>query len=309
MDNNRESLSMRKVKLIIVLLLTIFIAASCKSVSYVSRSMDINRENAKQEKLSAELQVNLNQKVSAASDMQDSKKAAIISAYYNCINNNNIDVVVDPIIKMTKYSVFTSRSMKNTDNAKWWVVQFKAEITGYGGKYVKAETEKEQIQKYDSVEMNSVIKYKMINDPEFYKSYYNNQKTNNVIFNSGNNVPAKKMEIQPVVLQNSLNLLKPAPSVKPINYSEMLKKGKTTRNVGITLATFGVVLLAPVGATVMCVEDDLAGVICMGIGGGLTAIGIGCIAGGVVKMKKAKKANVSLAYNVAPNGAQLSLAF
>lgn len=300
---------MRQVKLLFTLLLIVIFAVSCKSVSYVPRSIDIVREDAKQGALNAELKVDLNQKVSGTSDMQESKKSALISAYHNCITNNNIDVVVDPIIKLTKYSVFTSRSLKNNDeNSKWWVTQFKAEITGYAGKYVKIESDNEEVKKFDNIDMNSVIKYKMITDPDFHKSYYNNQKSNNVIINSNSSSSNKKVNNAPQTGQ--LQPLMPL-SVRPINYSEMMKKGKTTRDAGIALTVIGVSLLAPVGATLYCVDRDYwtAGVCCMGIGGGLTLIGAGCLGAGVVKMKKAKQANLSMSYNVAPTGAQLALNF
>ena len=306
-------------------MLIIFIAVSCKSVTYVPRSIDIVREDAKQGALNAELKVDLNQKVSGASDMQESKKSALISAYHNCITTNNIDVVVDPIIKLTKYSVFTSRSLKNNDeNSKWWVTQFKAEITGYAGKYVKIESDNEEVKKFDNIDMNSVIKYKMITDPDFHKSYYNNQKSNNVIINSNSNTSNKKVNNAPQTGQ--LQPLMPL-SVKPISYSEMMRQGKVTRNVGIAFSVIGVALLAPIGAILYCHRETytnynygypstssrrpykLAGICCMGIGGGLTAIGIGCIGGGVAKIKKAKKSDLSLSYNVAPTGAQLALNF
>ncbi len=153
----------------------------------MSRGIDVNLYNAKQVPENAELKVNLDQKVSGVSDMQDTKKAAMQSAYYNCITQNNIDVVVDPIVKLTKYSTFTSRSVKNTENAKWWIPQYKAEILGYGGTYVKFEKDADQVKKYDNINMESIVKYKLITDPTFHKSYYNNQKNNNntVNFNSG----------------------------------------------------------------------------------------------------------------------------
>jgi len=317
---------MRQVKLLFTLLLIVIFAVSCKSVSYVPRSIDIVREDAKQGALNAELKVDLNQKVSGTSDMQESKKSALISAYHNCITNNNIDVVVDPIIKLTKYSVFTSRSLKNNDeNSKWWVTQFKAEITGYAGKYVKVESDNEEVKKFDNIDMNSVIKYKMITDPDFHKSYYNNQKTNNVIINSKTNSSNKKVDN--TTQTGQLKPLMPL-SVKPISYSDMMKHGKVTRDVGIAFSVIGVALLAPIGATLYCYRETrgsynyysgyssysrrpykLAGLCCMGIGGGLTAIGIGCTAGGVAKIKKAKSNDISLVYNIAPNGAQLALNF
>lgn len=182
---------MQKGKLFVLLLLIAIIVASCKSVSYMSRSVDINRNDANQTPMNAELSVNLNQKVTAVSDMQETKKAAISSAYYNCIKANDIDVVVDPIIKITKYSVFVSRDTENANNAKWWVPQYKAEILGYGGKYVKIETTVDQVNQFEHTDMNTIVKYKMVTSPDFYKSYYNNQKSN-VVNIYGDNQPTKK---------------------------------------------------------------------------------------------------------------------
>ena len=298
---------MRQVKLLFTLLLIVIFAVSCKSVSYVPRSIDIVREDAKQGALNAELKVDLNQKVSGTSDMQESKKSALISAYHNCITNNNIDVVVDPIIKLTKYSVFTSRSLKNNDeNSKWWVTQFKAEITGYAGKYVKVESDNEEVKKFDNIDMNSVIKYKMITDPDFHKSYYNNQKTNNVIINSKTNSSNKKVDN--TTQTGQLQPLIPSLYVQPISYSEMMRKGKSTRNAGIAMTAIGVALIAPIGAPLLVSDHSLAALCCMGIGAGVAAIGIGCIGGGVAQINKAKR-NISFTYNIAPNGAQLALNF
>ena len=176
---------MRKIKVPFWALLAVILAAGCQSVSYLPRSLEIVREDVTQSQVNAELQVNLSQKVTAVSDMQDNKKDALISAYYNCIRDNNIDVVVDPIVKYTKYSMFTGKDAKNAENAKWWRTQYKAEIVGYGGKYIKTETTTEQVQNYGTVDMENVVKYKMVTDPEFYKSYYQNQKSNVINVNTG----------------------------------------------------------------------------------------------------------------------------
>ena len=317
---------MRQVKLLLTFLLIMLAAASCKTVSYVSCGIDVKLKDAKQEALNAELKVDLTQKVTATSDMQDSKKDAIINAYYKCITSNNIDVVVDPIVKITKYSIFTSASVKEADNAKWWKPQFKAEINGYSGKYTKIETDEEQVKKFDNIDMNSVIKYKLITDPEFHKSYYNNQKSNNVFINNST-TPNKRSNVSGPLSKNILQTMAPAPNaeVKNISYSDMMAKGKTTRKVGIAFAAVGVALLAPVGGTLYSIKRntynysygysyrrrpyELPGLCCMGIGAGLTVIGIGCIAGGTVKIKNAKDNDMTLAYNLTPNGAQLALNF
>lgn len=151
-----------------------------------------------QQPVNAELKVNLNQKVSAVSDMQDSRRNALISAYYNCIRENNIDVVIDPVVKYTKYSIFTSKEVKNAANAKWWKTQYKAEILGYGATYIKTETTADQVKNYDAVDMESVVKYKLVTDPDFYKSYYQSQKTNVINVNTGDprHHPKKREKVE-----------------------------------------------------------------------------------------------------------------
>lgn len=299
----------RQVKLLLTFLLLLVVAASCKSVAYLSRGIDIHLEDAKQAPLNAELNVDLNQKVTATSDMQDTKKEAIVHAYYKCITTNNIDVVVDPIVKITRYSVFSSADMKGADNAKWWKPQFKAEINGYGGKYIKLETQAEQVKKFDNIDMNSVVKYKLINDPDFHKSYYK-EKSNNVFI--GANGPVSHSQTTLPAPQNQLNVLPPMPKIQPLSYSEMLRKATVTRNVGIAFTAIGVAMMIPVALPVMfcCYYDDWVGYyILEPIGAGFTAVGIGCLAAGCVKINKLKKSNLSLSYNLAPNGAQLALKF
>ena len=304
-------MTFRTFRLLSLLLLIVMVAASCKSVSYMSRSIDIERENARQETLGAELKVDLNNKVTAASDMQDTKKDAVIHAYYNCISNNNIDVVVDPIVKITRFSVFATAASKKAANAKWWKVQYHAEINGYGGKYVKLETDLDKIKKFDNIDMNSVVKFKLMTDPDFYKSYYNKQKTNNVIINPKQESTGSTATISDKSQGFSLPSLKPAP-VSPLGYSDLLHKGTVTRNAGIALTTIGVALMIPVALPVMfCTyyTDWVGYWVLEPIGAGFTAAGIGCLAAGMVQIKKAKKANVSVSYGLAPNGAQLALKF
>jgi len=184
---------MKKTKIPLLALFAVLLAAGCQSVSYLPRSLEIVREDVTQTQVNAELKVSLDQKVSAVSDMQDSKEAALISAYYNCIRDNNIDVVVDPVVKYTKYSMFAGKDAKNAANAKWWRTQYKAEIVGYGGKYIKVETAAEQVNNYGTVDMENVVKYKMVTDPDFYKSYYQGQAANVIYVNTeGAQTPGKK---------------------------------------------------------------------------------------------------------------------
>ncbi len=186
---------MRSFKMLPVVLFAVILAAGCQSVSYLPRSLDIMRDDATQEALNAELKINMDQKVSAVSDLQDSKKAALVCAYYNCIKENNIDVVVDPIVKYTKYSMFVSKDVKNAENAKWWKPQYKAEIVGYAGKYVKVETSAEQVNDFKDVDMNDVVKYKMVTDPDFYKSYYQSKESNVInVYTDGNRDSSKKVK-------------------------------------------------------------------------------------------------------------------
>jgi len=192
---------MRKCKMLLAALFAVILAAGCQSVSYLPRSMDIEREDATQEALNAELKINLDQKVSAVSDLQDSKKAALVCAYYKCIKDNNIDVVVDPIVMYTKYSIFVKKEEKNSENAKWWKPQYKAEIVGYGGKYVKVETNSDQVNDFKTVDMNDVVKYMMVNDPEFYKAYYQNQQSSVINVYANGEKPSKKCKKMGLPLQ------------------------------------------------------------------------------------------------------------
>ena len=303
---------MKKCKFLLFVIFFGIIVSSCTSVSYMSRSMDVYNKDASQVPVNAELKVNLEQKVTGTSDMQDSKKAAMESAYYNCITKNNIDIVVDPIVVMTKYSTFVSRSVKNAENAKWWIPQYKAEIIGYGGKYVKFENVEEQVKSYENINMDAVVKYKLVTDPSFHKSYYNSQKSsNNVFFNGENSTKGKKqVQYQPNPSMGAKLNTQPM-SVSPISYSDMMKKGKDMRNAGIVLFSAGVALLAPIGAPIFTNlrHGFTAGICCMGIGAGLTIVGAGLWGGGSAKIKKAKNQNLSLDYNINTTGAQLAINF
>lgn len=257
----------------------------------MARSIDIQRENANQGALDAELQVDLTKKVSAVSMMQNSKKAAIVNAYYDCISENNIDVVVDPIIKITRFPSFSLK-------------QYKAEIEGFGGKYIKIENAFENIKKFDSIDINSIVKYKLMTEPDFYKSYYNSQKTSNVLINT-------EAQTQPAstggLLRNqSMQLSTLQPSDQSLLHFEMLHKDKAIMNTGIAFCTIGIATMIPIGVPLLLFVGDPY--ISIGIGAGLTAIGIGCLIGGYTKIKTAKK-EMALSYGISPNGAGLTLNF
>lgn len=127
-------------------------------------------------------------------------------------------MVVDPIVKYTKYSMFVSKDVKNAENAKWWKPQYKAEIVGYAGKYVKVETSAEQVNDFKDVDMNDVVKYKMVTDPDFYKSYYQSKESNVInVYTDGNRDSSKKSRNRSINYKNSAVRIIINPNFKQIN--------------------------------------------------------------------------------------------
>lgn len=202
---------MKKKYLLILAIGTLIIIGNsgCSSTeSFTSRNINVNNRDIQQEYLSLEVKVDFNTQVSATSKiLHDSKRSALEESYYNCLKSNNIDVVVDPIYKITKYPIFAPREGEKSSVIK---VQYKAEIYGYGGKYIKTSTVNEEIGDLKEVNLDDVIKYKLITDPNFSNSY---NKAPQIIFPEFNGVtpsvePEKNKKSSKHHLSRYLNLAK-----------------------------------------------------------------------------------------------------
>lgn len=135
----------------------VLMLSSCASFQYTSRQVDVNRSNIASEQQVAQLEVDWNHQVTATSSYQPTRREAAKEAEFLCLQEEKIDLVVDPVFKF-KYRPL---SISN----RW-----KATVVGYAGKYRDTlTTGVEAAQKY---EMEDIEKYKMLTDPNFPQYYY-----------------------------------------------------------------------------------------------------------------------------------------
>ncbi len=217
--------------------------SSTLTSTYTSRVAPIEDRSIQSSSMMADMEADFSKIVTAKSDPQQTKTDAVLNAQYKCIMENKIDVIVDPIYKVTI-----------AENGSRYVV----ELTGYAGYYKKAETTNpvEYVKDY-SVE--DIEKYKLLTDPSFYQYYYNKNSNNtgdvtNYFINGrgGYNAPASYYEEpQPSKSEKSSAVI--MPSITPREMSnayannDSYKKAKSTRDTGIALTWIGIGVCVGIG--------------------------------------------------------------
>lgn len=132
---------------------------SCKSVSYQSRALVIHNQDIVSTPTVVDIQVDLNQRVTYKDDhyvtypsasQEQTERLALEAARYHCITTYNIDVVVDPVYKISFRKGFKKA---------------KLELTGYAGYYRNARNMYEDINAMKNYSMDDIKKYILINNP------------------------------------------------------------------------------------------------------------------------------------------------
>jgi len=134
--------------------------SSCKTVSYQARGMEVEHQTINSTPTVVDVRVDLNRRVSYADQrfvkypqskgMKNTEELALQAARYNCITMNHIDVVVDPVYKIT---------FKGKKKAK-------IELTGFAGFYENPRTLINDIESLKKYTMDDVQKYILFNNPE-----------------------------------------------------------------------------------------------------------------------------------------------
>lgn len=220
-----------------------FIMSSCTTYSYTSRSTSIRQNEMSSRSLGAEINVDFSRRVTATSDPQILKADAINEAQYKCINENNIDVVVDPIYKV-EFNMFHKKA-------------YKATVVGYAGTYKQVPTGVDAVVE-KNYKVEDIEKYKLINDPTFYQYYYQKGPVQggdvtNYFINSNGGAPVmtKAQPTSMVVRPTAVPFKAQANVGKTFDY----KKSKQLRDAGIGMFSTGVFELGFVFPMMLCVND------------------------------------------------------
>lgn len=226
--------------------------AGCSTYQFTARQANVGQRDIDMKENRASLVVDYTKQVTATSDYQTTKKDAIAEAEFLCIQENKIDVVVDPIYKV-EYNPFN------------FTKRYKAIITGYAGKYKEEQNRLDESKKYT---LEDIEKYKLLYDPKFPEHYYNSSSEgDNYFFNSGalspksSNAPASATSAKkgfwpaglvlgaaaPAAASASASVMlkdkkQKAPRAKKLMTEEDIQKALTLRNAGIGLMVGGALL-------------------------------------------------------------------
>jgi len=146
------------------------VLSACSTYQYTARQTEVRQRPIDAKEQLNSITVNYDKQVTATSDYQMTKKDAIAEAEFRCIEDEKIDVVVDPIFKV-EYNPFKFKR------------RFKATIVGFAGKYKEEPNRLDDSKKYT---LEEIEKFKLLYDANFPQYYY--QKSNEgdrYFFNSG----------------------------------------------------------------------------------------------------------------------------
>lgn len=309
---------MKKSHIFLMLLLGA-VLSSCTTYQFTARQTEVNLRAMDSKVQRAGLQVDYKRQVTATSNYQITRKDAIAEAEFICIQEQQIDVVVDPIFKI-EFNPFKFK--------KNW----RATIIGFAGKYEAKENLLDESKKYT---FEDIEKFKLLYDPNFLPYFYQQPlpaggDVYNYYIKSGAGVAPAAPEKSPFVSKTAPSvMLKNQPAQKPFKpfTNNELRKAKQLRDAGISMSVIGAVLCLPVGVTmVVCgweqyytgssyqkeprMEVQIPGFVFIGVGGAMAVSGIPMACVGSIRYKKAKNAQpMDITLNSSKNGLGLALHF
>ena len=235
----------------------------------------------------------------------------ILAKFLN-IQNEKIDVVVDPIIKIE----YNPLKLKK---------QYKATIIGFAGKFEERPTLLDESMMYT---IDDIEKFKLMYDPSFLDYYYRQPLPQggdvyNYYIKSGvpgtsvapAKAPAKASAVSKTAPSIMLKNQAPARSFKPFNSNE-LRKAKQLRDAGIGLMVGGAAVCLGAGLPVLFCLDHReagidAGIALISAGACLTTyVGIPMVCVGAVRYNRLKQEqSMQFTLNTGANGIGLGLTF
>ena len=195
----------------------------CTTYSYTSRSTSVRQRVINSERVTADVTVDYQKRVTATSDFQKFPSQARQQAIYQCIMNSGIDLLVDPIFQVENRPV----------------TGYRATVTGFAGYYKVGKDELDKIVEKNYTQ-EEIEKYLLLTDPEFRQYYYQSGTKEGNVYNikCGNQVSANKST---TVVPSNLTFPKKAKknAAASANKSDEYKKAKRLRDIGIGLSCTG----------------------------------------------------------------------
>ena len=127
----------------------------CTTYSYTSRSTNVAGRVINSSEATADLVIDYKKKVTATSDFQKFPNQAKQQAIYQCIMNNGIDVLVDPIFQIENRPV----------------TGYRATVLGFAGYYQEGVNELDEVI-LKNYEKEDIKKYLLLTDSDFRRVFY-----------------------------------------------------------------------------------------------------------------------------------------
>lgn len=128
-----------------IILLAVLALSSCTTMRYSARTADVQLEPIRTTAVIADVRADFTHRVTATSRRHRKESTAKKEALYRAIVEHNVDVVLDPIYKVTKRS--------------GW---YQAQVNGYPGYFENPRTELEYLHELDSIKCDNVQKFLLL---------------------------------------------------------------------------------------------------------------------------------------------------
>lgn len=206
----------------------VFVLVGCSTYQYSARMLSVDKQGVQMTETVVDVLPDYDKVVTETSDYQISSNEAVKAAAYKCIVENDIDVLVDPIVRV--------ESQKN---------KYRATVTGFAGNYKAAGAGVDAVKEFSK---DDIEKYKLLNDPDFARYYYGHGTGDSYFINSS--AASEKQEPKTTSLAF-------APKMKMQHVDEFyFKKSKRLRDAGIGLTVAGVVTTFVIGVPGICGAYD-----------------------------------------------------
>lgn len=208
---------MKKIILLPLLAMVAFLSG-CSSFSFTARQVDVRKTPIVPHEPTAGLVVDYSRQVTATSDYTATKKDAIAEAEFRCIQEQKIDVLIDPVFKIE----CRNSRMKN---------RYRATVIGFAGKYEQRASQLDETKNYSREEIEN---YKLLTDPEFPQYFYAQPEGDNYFIHSKDAL--KSAEVAPKSVMFRAPKVRAPKKVKQYDFHKAMQ----LRNAGIGLLCAGV---------------------------------------------------------------------
>ena len=208
---------MKKIILLPLLAMVVFLTG-CSSFSFTARQVDVRKTPIVPHEPKAGLVVDYSRQVTATSDYTATKKDAIAEAEFRCIQEQKIDVLIDPVFKIE----CRNSRMKN---------RYRATVIGFAGKYEQRASQLDETKNYSREEIEN---YKLLTDPEFPQYFYAQPEGDNYFIHSKDAL--KSAEVAPKSVMFRAPKVRAPKKVKQYDFHKAMQ----LRNAGIGLLCAGV---------------------------------------------------------------------